>query len=154
VTFETVYTTAELEEETEALLIAAPFSGFTSSSFRALSVNEGSLILRKAKYRLRHFPVSSCYLKVWLRKKITPVDGGSEITYENLPPYTWEPSGNPCIPNSSYAPFSVENTIDSEYEDLPPPDENATVTVEIWKWSFLPDYEPKEGEPNGLPPTL
>lgn len=106
-------------------------------------------------YKIKHGPTASCFLKVWLRKKITPAGGGS-ITYEDLDPYVWTGTGTPCLLNPEAPIDDLSNVIESEIFILPIPDDDVKEEIEIVKWSYLPAYEPDisdpgNPQPNGFP---
>lgn len=146
-------TDAELIQRTIASLPETP-NGTACAAFadRAPFGDEDvyTYTLRRVRWKLRHAPTPTCYLKVWLRTKFEPEGGGSP-TFEDLDPYVWEGTGNPCLPDPEKSVAHEDNLIEGEFADLLEPDSDGTKTVEIVKWSYLPDYTPGEGEPNGFP---
>lgn len=146
------YTTEMLESLAEDQLsgeMPGTWSG-SAGSYRNLASNEITIAARRAAWRLKHYPTGYCYLKIWLRLKTQPLPSGTP-EYEDIAPYEWIGTGNACFPDPTKPFFADENIIYSEPIEIPLPTTNATVTVEIVKYSYLPDYEPGEGESNGYP---
>jgi hypothetical protein len=108
------------------------------------------------KYRIKHFPTISCYLKLWLLKKVTDKDGNETKTH---PTKTWSGSGSPCFEKKTKPPGDESNreiTSVSEISgDALELDSSAVVTLS--KYSCLSDYIPADPEdndpekPNGFP---
>jgi hypothetical protein len=78
---------------------------------------------KKTKFKIKHEPTISCYLKIWIRKKITKytIRGNSneiydagEVTYEDFDEYIWSGSGNPCFNNTEELADHPENIIDED----------------------------------------
>lgn len=106
--------------------------------------------IKRSKWRLAHHPTGTCYLKVWLQRRYTPSEGDEVIT--PLSPYTWEGSGNPCFAEPDKSAYDEENIIHGSPAEESEPEENGTTTIEIFKWSCLPDYTPPDdGSANGFP---
>lgn len=123
----------------------------TCSAYRNLSPDESSYSIRRFKWRLRHSPNGTCYLKVWLRKKFQP-EGGGEPTYTSLPAYEWTGSGNPCIADPDLGVGHEDNEITSSETSEDEPATDGTVTIEIIKYSCVPGYTPPDdGSANGYP---
>jgi hypothetical protein len=122
---------------------------------RFLSEDESSLHVQKMRYRIVHSPVGSCYLKVWYEETFTPsaTDDDPEPTpVVTGSTYTWSGSGFPCGMNDDSLPYTdSENLIKDGWVTVPVPATNGAVSVAIKKYSFLPSYEPGDGEPNGFP---
>lgn len=122
--------------------------------------------IQSFKWRIRHLPIPTCYLKVWMRRRtrlyiLRPdppapnvplaIMPGSD-TYEDMPPYIWEGSGNPCFPDQSKIFTHPDNLIKSSEDGVienHPTDVPSLITVQILKWSFIPDYEPPDDNPTG-----
>lgn len=144
------YTTSLLMSNTAAALPAWDNDwNDTAGSLRNLTTDELNYSIRESKWRLRHAPSGTCYLKVWLREKFTPATG--DPTYTNLDPYIWQGTGNPCVSDPTKHPSHSDNMITGPENTLVIPTTNGTVTVEVLKYSCVEGYEPGEGEPNGYP---
>ena len=147
-------TTAALTSRTVAALPAYPetWSGYCHS-YRNLSTDETSYNIVRTKWRVKHSPTGTCYLKVWLQTRFVPEDGGDPIITP-IPPYVWEQTGNPCFPDTSYGPGAAENLIRSDISEELEPSDDGTTYVEIVKYSCLASYTPPDdGSANGLPPA-
>jgi hypothetical protein len=149
----------EPEEETNALIarVTGDLGSFpgtwagSCSAFRNLSPDESSFTARKFRWRLRHAPSATCYLKVWMNRVFSPEGGGDPIVTP-LSPYTWSGSGNPCLPATDKPIDHEDNQItgSATTEDVPGTD--GTTSIEIVKWSCLPGYTPPDdGSANGYP---
>ena len=137
--------------------------GHESTAIRDWSPGGATKTETKVKWRIRHSPTGTCYLKVWLRKTTTvtgdpdadpPVE--DTVTTDDSETYQWEGTGNPCIENPDDGASDPSNDIVGEENDLDPPDENGSITIEILKFSCLRDYEPdvtdeENPQPNGYP---
>ena len=128
--------------------------GRSSSSFRSTN-NEGAVFERKSKYRMRHLPTGTCYLKVWVSTIFTPLNGTPEAPV--ITSYTWTGSGNPClkVPND---PVNATSQIinGEEATEVPVPATDGTNVATILKWSCVEGYEPDVSDPdnkqnNGFP---
>jgi hypothetical protein len=122
----------------------------------------GQLRKRKCKYRLKHSPTGTCYLKVWLRKTTTitadpdadpPVEAST--THDDST-YEWNGTGNPCFSEHLKAYDAAENIIYSEVTEIPVPETKSEVVVSLLKYSCLEGYEPdisdpENKQPNGFP---
>lgn len=160
------YTTAQLIADTVAALnhYCVQFAGDanrsptgTCSAFRDLSTDEVTYTIRRTKWKVRHFPTASCYLKVWIRKRFRPKGGtGATDVFTDLASYVW--NGQPteeglCFADSEKVYSDVANRIDSAAtEELEPPT-NGTTTIEIKKWSCLEGYEPDDPLNDGNRPN-
>lgn len=160
------YTTAQLIADTIALLnhYCIDFGGdadrvatTSCSAFRDLSTDELTCTIARTKWKVRHYPTASCYLKVWVRKRFRPQGTtGSADVLTDLAAYLW--SGMPkdeglCLKDSTKPPNHVDNRIDSfATEELEPPT-NGTTTIEMKKWSCLEGYEPDDPLANGNRPS-
>jgi hypothetical protein len=142
-------TTAELIQRTVDSLPAWPESWNGGSAFRNLSPDESSYSIRRMKWRMKHQPSGTCYLKVWLQKKFVPESGSTVIT--PLTPYEWTGTGNPCLPDPEKTYTHPDNAILGTETEEQEPATDGTVTIEIVKWSCVEGYEPGSGEPNGFP---
>jgi hypothetical protein len=132
------------------LLPEAP-NGNSCSAYRNLSPDESSYSLRRFKWRLRHAPTGTCYLKVWLRRKFQP-EGGGDPTYTSISPYEWTGSGNPCIAAPDLGAGHEDNEIIGEETSEDEPATDGTVTIEIVKYSCISGYTPPDdGSANGFP---
>lgn len=95
--------------------------------------------------RIAHPPTATCYLKVWLVARTREYDQQTE-TYG--PPtdaafqiYEWE--GAPA--DMTIGINEQANRVEGETYVVPRPDEAQTkVTIEVFKFSFLPEYEPDD----------
>ena len=149
-------TTSALIARTVAALPSYPSTWTGScSSYRNLSDDESSYSIRKFKWRLKHAPSGTCYLKVWLRKKFEP-EGGGDPTYTPLSPYTWEGAGNPCLKDSTKPVDDDANNITSDETEVSVPAENGRTSIEILKYSCVEGYEPditdeENHQPSGFP---
>ena len=117
----------------------------------------------KVKWRARHSPTGTCYLKAWLRKTTTvtgdpnadpPVE--DTVTTDDSTTYEWEGTGNPCIENPDDGFGSVSNLIVGEEHQLDAPTENGSVSIAVLKFSCVKNYEPdvtdeEHPQPNGYP---
>jgi len=158
---------AFLSDSSAALLAGQDRLG---SSYR-LWTSEGLIKTeRKSKYRIRHHPTGTCYLKVWVSTIFTPlVDNinseGDVIGKKNGTPGepivtalpVWKGSGNPClkVPNDPVTADSQEIK-GEEATELPVPATDGTNVVTILKWSCVEGYEPDVSDPdnkqdNGFP---
>lgn len=146
--------TDDLISRTVAALPSYPetWSG-SCHSYRNLSTDETSYNIVRTKWRLKHSPTGTCYLKVWLRTRFVPEAGGDEVITP-LEPYTWELTGNPCFPDTDFGPGAAENFILSEVVEELEPFDDGTTYIEIVKYSCLASYTPPDdGSANGLPPA-
>lgn len=133
---------------------------FSCSSFRNLSTDETSYSIRRVRWKIRHMPTGTCYLKVWLRLRFRPEGTtGSADTFTPLPDYEWRGSGNPCFANAekayNYAGSSVpseNNVVFSEQTETLEPATDGTVFIEIVKWSALEGYTPDDPNDDGTRP--
>ena len=124
------------------------------SAFRNLSVSILNHVnYQKTRYRIKHYPTLTNYLKVWVRKVknlYTLNDGTWELTQgnvmENLTPYVWQDNSAPIL-----SPTEEDIIISPVVEVLPNLGERGY--LQIYKWSYLSSYEPGVGDPNGFPPT-
>jgi hypothetical protein len=129
----------------EALEFSGEFTdGGAPVSQRDLAANELAYQLKRSKWKVKHKPTATCFLKIWLRKEIWNPDDET-TTYEDLEPYVWEGTGNPCFEGE------VDDDIVSDENELNEPETNGTVTVQIEKYSYLADYEPADGSESGFP---
>lgn len=111
--------------------------------------------VQSSRYRLKHGPTGTCFLRVWLEKIFIPQtelgEDPPEPEVSSAGTYTWTGSGNPCIdlenPEANIFYDSTEGAL------LPIPEEVGYVTVQVKKYSYLPDYTPSDSDPvNGFPP--
>ncbi len=111
------------------------------------------------KFRLKHQPTGTCYLKVWFEKEILNwksstdqcpvlVEDGDPEKEDIDEPYEWEGSGYPCFEDKEKSPTECENAIYSEPKTITA-QENQSVSVRIKKWSIIKDYEPDDPDENG-----
>lgn len=101
---------------------------------------------KKFKWRIKHAPSESCYLKVWISTVFTPDGGPPDAPV--ISEYLWEGT-TPC------AEFGDPDVEGAETE-IDPPEENGSIDVTILKWSCLESYEPdisdpENPQPNGFP---
>jgi hypothetical protein len=110
--------------------------------------------------RISHPPTATGYLKVWLVTRTQTFDQETE-TYSTavdaaFQEYEW--TGEPA--DMTIGMNEEGNRIDGETYVLPRPDAQTKVTVEVFKFSFLPGYEPadpvvdEETAPDIYNPTL
>lgn len=139
----------ESEDELEA------GQGYETSAIRLKS---GPCLLiftqRSVKWRLKHKPTGTCYLKVWVRKVFTPTTGDPTATA--LPPYEWTGTGNPCLTDPALAADHLDNLIKGAATEETFPEEEGVTTFEILKYSCVEGYEPditdeENPQPNGFP---
>lgn len=112
---------------------------------------------------------TTCYLKVWLKEKTTyyKIDqSGCGDTYEEVstiytPAETIEITPDMLVNNDG---FCLANLMDFFSEENSPsnylgtvfekevfaPTVNSSRELRVWKWSFVPDYEPDDG-PDSYP---
>ena len=111
------------------------------------------------KFRLKHQPTGTCYLKVWFEKEVlkyknstaqcpTLVRDGDPEKEDMGEPYEWEGSGYPCFEDKEKPPTECENAIYSDPQTVTGQD-NQSVIVRIKKWSIVKDYEPDDPDENG-----
>jgi hypothetical protein len=157
VVYSSEFTTEQLIEMGEIAVEEYPYDwgplvSATNDINWELSPLEESFSIQRTKYRIVHWPIPTCYLKVWINK-IENTDNGNIVT--EVEPYIWQGSGNPCLNDPTKTFGSDENKIITEEQELefPEPKENTQYSYSISKWSFLPDYEPDpdNGRPNGFP---
>jgi len=142
---------AFLSDSSAALLAGQSRS---SSSYRSWTNGGLTKTERKSKYRMRHLPTGTCYLKVWISTIFTPLNGTPEAPV--ITSYTWTGSGNPCltVPND---PVNADSQkINGSTTEVLPPATNGTKEVTILKWSCVEGYEPDVSDPdnkqdNGFP---
>lgn len=165
-TLSTLYTTDQLKTNTEDAL--PDYSGFdddhsvsgqgiTCSAFRGLSADETSHSIRRFKYKVRHYPTASCYLRVWLRLRFRPAGtSGASDVLTDVDAYEWTGSptdGGLCFKDATLPYDHADNRIDSAASDeIAEPDDNGTTTIEIKKWSCLEGYEPDDPNDDGTRP--
>jgi hypothetical protein len=134
----------------------AGFNSGDCSAFRNLSSTESSYSIRRTKYRVRHQPTASSYLRVWLRKRFRPVGTfGSSDVLTDLADYIWTgtpSSGNLSMADSSHRYSDVQNQINGDIREELEPAENGTATVEIKKWSCVQGYTPDDPQSSGARP--
>ena len=142
---------AFLSDSSAALLAG---QGRSSSSYRSWTNGGLTKTERKSKYRMRHLPTGTCYLKVWISIIFTPLNGTPAAPV--ITSYTWTGSGNPCltVPND---PVNADSQkINGSTTEVLPPATNGTKEVTILKWSCVEGYEPDVSDPdnkqnNGFP---
>lgn len=142
------------------------YPGWLSDSPPALTPGQGRLLSaensrdcetithRKLKYRVRHLPTGTCYLKVWISKVFTP-SGGSPGA-PTITTYEWSGTDNPCLTVRIDPVNADSQKINGGETDVPVPSSPGVTTVSILKYSCVPGYEPdisEEGnpQPNGFP---
>lgn len=137
----------------------APSSGDCShcKAFANLAPDETSYTIRRVKFKIRHFPSGSCYLKVWLRTRFRPegTSGASDV-FTDLTPYEWTGAGGTapfCLVDPDKAYDHVDNRIDSDFfDEVEEPATDGSLYVEIKKYSCLEGYEPDDPEDDGTRP--
>jgi hypothetical protein len=141
------------EGESEDPLL--PGQGYLGTSELSATVR------RKIKYRLRHLPSGTCYLKVWIRKTFTPA--ATVPPTDPLPAptitestYEWVGTGNPCLTVPTDAIDAESQKISGTPIEVPVPSGLGTTAVEILKYSCVSGYEPdisdpENPQPNGFP---
>lgn len=170
VTYQDEFTTGQLIERGEGFFTEyseewSNGSGQTIEIYRELIKNEDIFVERRIKWRMIHAPTASCYLKVWL-SVVSKDSPNSEETVEELEPYVWNGTGNPCF-NDPTKLFSHEDNLIigkendfrfSEEEEITgsgilSPQFHPRKFIKIEKYSYLPDYEPdpENGKQNGWP---
>lgn len=111
------------------------------------TINGGEIIdysVGRSFWRLHHHPTPTCYLKVWFKKIFSPEDQGEPVILSPPPPYEWFGTGNPCFPDPSKYVFDLDNRIFFGGEELSEPTENGSVSIHIFKISFVEGYEPDD----------
>lgn len=144
--------------------------GLNNEAYRFTSpTNSRQTSQQEFKFRLKHQPTGTCYLKVWFKKVVQKyknsadacpvlIKDGDPIKEDFDEPYEWEASGYPCFEDKEKAVSDCENTIYSEPKTVTA-EENQSVTIKIEKWSMLKDYEPDDPDddecqgckPDGFP---
>lgn len=109
-----------------------------------------NLTIRKARWRIRHRPTASCYLKVWLNQVFEPADGGDPVVTP-ISPYVWTGSGTPCYASADLPADHEDNEVVSAPAELELPEEDGELRIVIEKYSCLPDYEPEDIDDSGWP---
>lgn len=151
--YSSVYTVDELIANTLASLPDFADAVDGGWSYRSdLSSYGGlkSLSIRKAKWKLSHLPTGTCYLKVWLQTRFSPIGGGDDVI-TGLDPYEWFGSGSPCIEDPTLPVNDDAQIITSDEHDLDIPESSGTLSVEIVKYSCVEGYEPEDGSTSGFP---
>lgn len=100
---------------------------------------------KKTRFKIKHEPTISCYLKIWIRKKITryTIRGSFntsydaiEVTYEDFDEYVWNGSGNPCFNNIEELAGHPDNIVDEdEFREVEvdfTPSEETVEAFEEW----------------------
>ncbi len=161
-TLETTYSSV-VTGETTADLIARAAADLPSyqetwtgscSAYRNLSPDENSVSIRKFKWRLKHSPAGTCYLKIWMRQVTTPETG--DPTYSAIDPYVWNGTGNPCLTDDTKSVTHDDNLIFGTEHEISVPTVDGTITVEVTKYSYVDGYEPdisdeENPQPSGYP---
>ncbi len=153
VTMSNENTTEQVISDTEAALPAWPdwsTAGSLTTAFRDLSTDETNYSIRRIRWKVRHYPTGTCYMKVWLQSTFHP-DSGSDVVTD-LEPYIWTGSQTPrCLPDASKSITDVANRIDSTETEEDEPSIDGTVTISIAKYSFLDGYTPTGLSDSGWP---
>lgn len=133
----------------------------TATSETAIPLDR--IIKRKTKWRIKHYPTGTCYLKVWFRKTTTiygdpsaTPPGADVVTHDDTTTYEWTGTGNPCITNPDAGVYGWSNAIFGSEHINTPPDVPGSIAISILKFSYLPGYEPdvtdpENHQPNGYP---
>lgn len=108
--------------------------------------------LRKIKYRVRHLPTGTCYLKVWISKVFTLRTGS--VSAPEISTYEWNGTGNPCLIAPANAVDAESQKINGTPTQVDPPIEDGTIAVSILKYSCVDGYEPSSMATSGFPPEL
>lgn len=123
-----------------------------------LDAGETILIRIKTLWRICHPPTGTCYLKVWLKKVFEPwitfENPNPEPIEEDIEPYEWSGSGNPCIANDQKIYNHEDNLIRGEASEIDTSSrQNGYYGILVKKWSCVRGYEPDpdNGKPNGYP---
>jgi|688.fasta_scaffold06405_13 hypothetical protein len=131
------------------------------------------------KYRLVHQPSVTCYLKVWIKRVTVCSVGEDESEEEDMLEYEWtgaSTNGKLCldppfssgfpsaisIPPESWKNNKIESTFSGELSPESAAGQTCSVYLQIFKYSFLKDYEPNDPnefgnqgcKPNGYPDPL
>lgn len=111
----------------------------------------------KIKWRMKHLPPITCYLKVWLEKTFTPAGMPAETPVEVT--YEWIGTGNPCLNDPALPVNDPNNYIFGDATEILPPATNGLTVIEILKFSCVQGYEPdisdtENPQPNGFPDPL
>lgn len=101
-------------------------------------------VLRKVKWRIRHYDDGSCYLKVWVRVYKEPDYADEEDSYED-DIYTWNSSRSTCRGEATGYVHSLEHTIPNTGTGIEYP--------EVLKWSCETDYTPDISDPDNPQPN-
>lgn len=142
------------------------YPGWLSDSPPALTTGQGRLLTaensrscatishRKMKYRLRHLPTGTCYLKVWISKVFTPAGGSAGTPV--ITSYTWTGTGNPCLTVELDPVNADSQKINGTETEVGVPASAGITTVSLLKYSCVNGYEPdvsdpENPQPNGFP---
>ena len=154
----TVFSNPYVEETTAALIARAVAAlpaypdtwGGSCSAVKNLASDESSYTLRRFKWRLKHAPTGTCYLKAWLQSRFVPETGAEVIT--PLTPYEWSGSGNPCFTDDTKPPDHEDNEILGADSEQMEPSTDGETFIEIVKFSCVEGYDPPDdGTANGFP---
>lgn len=109
--------------------------------------NETYLEIAESRYRIRHHRTPTNYLKVWVWYAGNNTSGDTAFDVFG---HTYEWTG----PGNGFAvPRIISGSNDADSFALPHLGRWIVVAY-IKKYSYLPSYEPKDGEPNGFPAQL
>lgn len=155
--YENEYTTDSLKSKTVSSLPSYPgtYSG-SCSAILNLSADEYSYTIRRTKPQLKHYPTSTCYLKVWIRARFRPSGGtGSTDVLTDIDPYEWVGTGNPCLTDATKLYNDDANKITFDLPELTEADcpSNGSIFYEIKKWSCQAGYEPDDPNDDGSRPS-
>ncbi len=116
---------------------------------------------RKLKYRIRHLPTGTCYLKIWIRRETRiyadasaspPIVGSTTIS--DTETYEWIATGNPCFPDPAKGRRDLRfQSIFSDPVEVLPPASNGIIFVSILKWSCVAGYNPDRSDPDNNQPN-
>lgn len=112
----------------------------------------GSVNLTKIKYRFKHLPTGTCYLKAWVSKVFTPA--GEDPETPEITTYVWTGAGNPCL-TVEFDPVDANTQlIHGTATEILPPAAEGTIAITLVKYSCVEGYEPDLDDPtkpNGFP---
>ena len=125
--------------------------GRSNTSTRAWTHDGLTKAETKIKYRLRHLPTGTCYLKVWISTIFTPLAGTPESPV--ITSYTWSGTGNPCLTVATDPANADSQKINGSTTEVLPPATDGSKVVTILKWSCVDGYEPDVSDPDNKQPN-
>lgn len=138
----------------DLLAFAATLEGYDIGGWPAyLGIADDYIVrLVRSRFRIKHQPTASCYIKVWLRSRFTPegaTAGGDSDILADLPAYEWSGASSGagsglCLKDTTLSPAHEGNAWYGEWTDIPAPPANGFTVIE-GKWSYIEGVEPEWG---------